>query len=132
MAAGVESKRRPAESLEELAVLFAESGAGGAAGLSREANSERAVTGTGAVKVGALTPMTRLKPRGGFSCLPLHRRNQQLDVLKERPLTKLSKLFLKRECRGIGVFPNAETARAITEVGKPMQRDKINLTEFEG
>ena len=91
MAAGVESKRRPAESLDELAVLFAESGAEGAAGLSREANSERAVTGTGAAKVGALTPMTRLKPRGGFSCLPLHRRNQQLDVLKERPLTNLSK-----------------------------------------
>ena len=71
MAAGVESKRRPAESLEELAALFAESGAEGVAGLSREANSERAVTGTGAAKVGALTPMTRLKPRGGFSCLPL-------------------------------------------------------------
>ena len=42
---------------------------------------------------GALKPRTRLKPRGGFSFLPLQRRIQQLDVLKERPLTDLSSCF---------------------------------------
>ena len=99
MAAGAESKRRPAESLEALAELFAEGGAEGGAGLSREANNERAVTGTGVAMVGALTPRTRLKPRGGFSFLPLQRRIQQLDVLKERPLTDLSNCFKRRVSR---------------------------------
>ena len=49
--------------------------------------------------VGALTPRTRLKPRGGFSFLPLQRRIQQLDVLKERPLTESSNCFKRRVSR---------------------------------